>query len=300
MMGIILNPKISNYRFIHYFLSNIDFGIFVNEGAIPSVNKKTLSKIPTPLLPLPEQKRIVAKLDSIFKNTDKAITKVEENIKYLDDLWQSVLSEVFEDGEEKWELKTVDDIAFVKGGKRLSKGDKLIDQITEHPYLRVKDFSQNGNINVEDLKYLNDYAFSKISNYTISSKDFYISIAGTIGRTGIIQDFLEGSNLTENAAKLVFKTDVNLKYFYYFTLSNNFKNQVSNSTKAVAQPKLALTRIRKMHIYFAPFPEQKKIVSYLDSVSEQIEKLKTEQTAKLENLKNLKASVLDSAFKGKI
>ncbi len=38
--------------------------------------------------------------------------------------------------------------------------------------------------------------------YTISKRDLYITIAGTIGLVGEIPDSLDGANLTENAAKL--------------------------------------------------------------------------------------------------
>jgi len=58
--------------------------------------------------------------------------------------------------------------------------------------------------------------------------------------------------------------------------------------------------LKKLKVAYPSLSEQKKIVSYLNNASEQIQKLKAEQTAKLQNLKKLKASVLDSAFKGEI
>jgi type I restriction enzyme, S subunit len=41
---------------------------------------------------------------------------------------------------KKWASATIRDIAFVKGGKRLPKGDKLSDAPTPFPYIRVIDF----------------------------------------------------------------------------------------------------------------------------------------------------------------
>ena len=44
---------------------------------------------------------------------------------------------------EGWELKTVDNIGEVKGGKRVPVGYSLQSEKTEHPYLSVKDLKNN-------------------------------------------------------------------------------------------------------------------------------------------------------------
>lgn len=45
---------------------------------------------------------------------------------------------------------------------------------------------------------------------------------------------------------------------------------------------------------------QQKVVDYLDSVSEKMEKVKSIQKEKMESLKALKASILDRAFRGEL
>jgi type I restriction enzyme S subunit len=39
-----------------------------------------------------------------------------------------------------WQVKKIGEIAKVKGGKRLPKGDTYSEEITNYPYLRVTDF----------------------------------------------------------------------------------------------------------------------------------------------------------------
>jgi len=99
------------------------------------------------------------------------------------------------------EFVIIGDIADVKGGKRLPKGMLVQDEETSHPYLRVVDFKEDG-LDRSSIKYIEEDVFTKVKRYTISSNDIYISIAGTIGRVGIIPKDLSGSNLTENAAKI--------------------------------------------------------------------------------------------------
>ena len=82
------------------------------------------------------------------------------------------------------------------------KGESYADHITAHPYVRVIDMI-NHSVNIPELVYLTPSTHEKIARYTISSKDVYISIAGTIGQVGAIPDSIDGANLTENAAKIV-------------------------------------------------------------------------------------------------
>ena len=53
-----------------------------------------------------------------------------------------------------WESVKLKDIALIKGGKRIPKGNKLSDVETPFPYLRVSDFGSNGTINISNLKYV--------------------------------------------------------------------------------------------------------------------------------------------------
>jgi len=49
-----------------------------------------------------------------------------------------------------------------------------------------------------------------------------------------------------------------------------------------------------------PLKTQQKTVQYLDQISQKIEALKKEQQEKMQSLKDLKASILDKAFRGGI
>ena len=72
---------------------------------------------------------------------------------------------------------------------------------TAHVYIRVTDMKDN-TIKLSDLKYIDDYVYEHIKNYTINASDLYLTIAGTIGSVGIVPNEVDGMNLTENAAKL--------------------------------------------------------------------------------------------------
>lgn len=173
----------------------------------------------------------------------------------------------------EWEWKKIADIAFIKGGKRIPKGKKLLNQKTKYPYIRVTDFTDDGTIDIQNIQYIDKDIYDEIKNYTITSNDLYISIAGTIGKTGIIPEILDGANLTENAVKLVYKTDqISNKFIYLFTQSNSFIEQAGLATKTVAMPKLAISRLSEIQIPLPPLDEQKRLVSLLDTLFAKIDR----------------------------
>ncbi len=258
---------------------------------------KNIAYVPLP--PLNEQKRIVARLDALFTRIDTAISHLQETLELSKALFASALDEEFSNLGTR---RMISDIAYVKGGKRLPKEKKLRDEPTNHPYIRVADFTDNGSIEITNLKYITEEVFEKISRYTINHGDLYISIAGTIGKTGIIPKQIDGANLTENAAKLVFKEPdcIAVRYVYYFTLSQDFIEQAGIATKVVAQPKLALARLSKIQIPIPTIEKQQKVIAHLDVLSEHTRALEAATEKRIKNLTALKASLLDQAFRGKL
>lgn len=63
--------------FIHYFLNSIDFEKHRNGSTIPHIYFKDYKSEPFPLLSLPEQKRIVAKLDQAFSAIERSKNNAE-------------------------------------------------------------------------------------------------------------------------------------------------------------------------------------------------------------------------------
>lgn len=196
-----------------------------------------------------------------------------------------------------WEVKKLEEIANIKGGKRLPKGENLLDNNTKFAYIRVADFQDNGTINLQNIKFINENTYNVLKNYKIYDDNLYISIAGTIGKSGIIPKELNGAILTENAVKLEYiQNNISNKFMYFFTLSNIFKTQIQTSTKIVAQPKLAITRLKQIQIPLPPLQEQERIVGILDESFAKIDESIKILEQDLLNLDELMQSALQKAF----
>jgi len=182
-----------------------------------------------------------------------------------------------------WEIVSISSIADIEGGKRLPRGHKLTDTNTLFPYIRIVDF-KNMSADKKNIKYINPSTKEIIANYTISSKDVYLTIAGTVGLAGLIPIELDGANLTENAVKICNLRDVIKEYLAYVLNFSFIKKQISAFIGKAQQPKLAIFRIKKIKIPLPKIKEQEKIAEILLNMDKTINEV-SNAIKKAENLK---------------
>jgi type I restriction enzyme, S subunit len=261
-----------------------------------------------PLPPFLEQQKIA----TILSCVDDVIEKTHAHIDRLGVLKTGMMQELLTKGIGHTELKDspvgripvgwnvveLKNIAAVKGGKRMPKGRAFADHATPHPYIRVSDFC-DGTVSRENLRYVLPEDQASIKRYTIGKNDLYISIAGTIGLVGSIPADLDGAQLTENAAKIVFHDLSKVCPNYIkFLLSSAAVQDRLNQEKGTGGgvPKLALFRIETTLIPLPEFTEQRKIASVLDSIDRRI----AGDKQNLKNLTKLKKGLMRDFLTGKV
>ena len=228
--------------------------------------------------------------------------KLVENSRIPNDLNSRIPSDFNPPFEipNSWAWVKLGEIAKIKGGKRIPAGKKLLEEKTPYPYIRVTDFLSNGTINENSLKYTSKEIYEILKNYKVLGNDLCICIAGSIGKSCVINEKLKGAILTENAVRLEFIKNISQNFIYYFVKSNLFFQQVNSAIKHTAQPKLAIIRLSNFYIPLPPLDEQEKIVKKIDELFSQIDILETSKQNLLKNIKHTKARILDLALQGKL
>ena len=291
-------PELNSF-FLSYQLQfkNKEINEQANGAAQKGFYLKQVERLPIAIPSLPEQQRIVDNLDREFAKIDALKANAEKSLQAAKDLFQATTDTMMSNGQ--WRELTIGEIAKIKGGKRVPKGYKLEKEPTAHRYIRVADFTDLGTIRTESVLYISDEVYKSIKAYTISSKDVYISIAGTIGKSGIIPDTLDGANLTENACKLVLGPNFYNRFVFFATKTSSFKKQVETLTMQAAQPKLALTRLATIRVRVpSSIKEQETIVERLDGIADTIALLQDNYQKTLTLCDDLKQALLRKAFSG--
>ena len=169
---------------------------------------------------------------------------------------------------------------------------------TAHVYIRVTDMKDN-TIKLSDLKYIDDYVYEHIKNYTINASDLYLTIAGTIGSVGIVPNEVDGMNLTENAAKLT-QIGCIKEYLLYALLSTIAQEHFISRFHQVAQPKLSIETASKTPIAMPPIGEQNRIVKEIKRYLAAIKIIEEGQTDLETTISQAKSKILDLAIHGKL
>ena len=277
--------------YLEYYFSSIDISDYVTGSAQPKLNQKKLNSIIIPLPPLPEQKRIVAKLDEVFEKIDRAICLLEENIRQTEALMGSVLDGIFDKVSQNYKtsplLKHVD---FV-GGSQPPKSSFSYEK--KEDYVRL--------IQIRDYKSDKHVVYIKED----STKKFCEEDDVMIGRYGPpVFQILRGIKGAYNVAlmKAIPDEEVILKdYLYYFLMNGKIQNYIiSISQRSAGQSGVNKKALEAYEIAIPPMEVQKKIVVTIKAAIPKVNKTQKLTNQNLENLKALKSSLLARAFKGEL
>jgi type I restriction enzyme S subunit len=89
-------PDGIDISFLYYFLASCNLGSLDKSTAIPGLNRDDAYKMPIPLPPLPEQHRIVAKIEELFTRLDAGVEALKKVKAQLKRYRQAVLKHAFE------------------------------------------------------------------------------------------------------------------------------------------------------------------------------------------------------------
>ncbi|REJ07747.1 restriction endonuclease subunit S [Halobacillus trueperi] len=301
-----ISVKSINRDFLFYYLQYMKpkWARLQQGSTFTAINKGDLANLDVPYPKHFEQQKIAAILSSV----DEAIEKTEQIISQTGRVKQGLMQQLLTKGightnfkettvgeiPESWDVVELQNIAKVTGGKRLPKGVSLVDYDTGHPYIRVADLGEEG-INMESIQFVPYEVATKITRYRIYKGELYISVAGTLGKVGEVPPELDGANLTENADRLS-EISCDKDYLKYVLKSSIVQRYINREQTLNAQPKLALTRIKKFIIPLPPKDEQMKIAEIISSFELKL----INETEKSNKLKNLKKGLMQQLLTGKV
>ena len=226
------------------------------------------------------------------------LTPYKHYYEQIDGKTIDITDEIPFDLPDSWAWCRLGILCKIKGGKRVPKGDDLLDEPTPYVYLRVTDMKA-GTICDFKKKYISEETFKKIANYTISKDDVYLTIAGTIGLVGFIPEKYDGMSLTENAAKLT-NISINKLFLGKILTAGYFQNIFNEKRTQVAQPKLALERVATVLFPLPPLAEQQRIVEQVETLLKYVDIIDSDAETLDKSITLAKQKILDLAIRGKL
>jgi len=283
--------------YLNYSLMSVDFKKYVAGAAIPHIYFKDYKNEPFLWMPLKEQQQIVSILNEVFSNIERTKTNAEQNLKNAKELFQSYLQGVFEKKGDGWEEKTLKEVCakITDGTHQTPKyfDDGVI-------FLSSKNVT-SGKIDWDNIKYIDEKQHLEMHKRVAPKVgDILLAKNGTTGVAAMVDRDLV-FDIYVSLAHIRVLDEVTPDFMLYFINSPVAKKQFNKRLKGSGVPNLHLEEIREVVI---PFPksikEQNKIVQKLNDFSSESKKLEAIYQQKINDLEELKKSVLQKAFSGEL
>lgn len=270
-----------------YYLSDFyqDFCIKAGSGrsAQAGFNRDDMEKIPFPLPPLSEQRRIVDRIEIIFAKLDEAKEKAQAVVDGFElrksaILHKAVTGELTEKWREteaiknQWEIKKFRNFCLLKRGYDLPASQRI-----KGVYPLV---SSSGVIDAH-------------CEYKVKGPGVITGRSGTIGKVFIVNEDYWPLNTTLYSENL-FGNDP--FYVYYYLQTFDFKTYSSST----AVPTLNRNMFLDVEVSVPTLKEQAEIVRILDKLLAKENAAKEAAESVLDQIDTMKKAVLARAFRGEL
>ena len=293
-------PEFLNLQmlFLNDYIYSLSRGAAQRNLNVPAF-RKTLINYPESL---DEQHRIVSILDHCFKAIDKAKANAEQNLQNAKELFESYLQGVFDakkSDESGWIKNRLEELGVITSSKRIYKREYVEKGIPFYRTKEVKELAHNREISLELFISRERYEEIKTALGVPQIGDLLISAVGTIGEILVIKDAQEFYFKDGNIIWLKNFHNIDTDYLKYALTA--FVEKIKSL--AIGSAYSALT-IEKLKLYEIAFPEtiekQQKIVQKLDALQAESLKLQSHYQKRIDDLEELKKSILQKAFAGEL
>ena len=277
-------------EFIYYFLLSQQEYIYKNfrsGAAQPHVYAKDIETLEYPILPISEQQRIVAKLDTSFAEIDRAIIASASKEIEIQKLKASLLSKVIDD--QSLNLTPLGEvIQIARGGSPRPIKSFITNDDNGVNWIKIGDTEQGDRYIYSTKEKIKPSGVSR--SRFVKDGDFLLSNSMSFGRPYILRTSgcIHDGWLVLSEYQKLFSSD----YLYYLLSSSYVQNQFQILAKGSTVRNLNIDLVSKVLVPIPELTDQKKITGKLDLV---FKKLEEYQHAILKNQSNyelLKSSIL--------
>ena len=274
-------------------------------AGLAHVTKKNFENKEIAIPTLPEQKRIVTKLDTLFAHLDSLKERLAKVPELLQNFRQSVLTqavtgkltEEWREGKgiALWETCTLEEVSE-KVGDGLH-GTPKYDENGEYYFVNGNNLI-NGLIVIKtSTKRISNEEYQRIKK-NLNSSTILISINGTLGRVAFHngEDIALGKSACYiNLKKESFK--YYLKIYFESPLFQEFLEEVATGTTIKNVP---LKGLRKHKLLLPSEIEQREIVKRVESLFAKADQIQEKYEALKTKIEQLPQAILAKAFRGEL
>jgi type I restriction enzyme, S subunit len=280
--GCTVHPK-----FLYYYTFNPVYRAYAAENMSGAAGQKRVStrflKDTRLFLPsLPEQQRIAAYLDASCAAIDAAVAAKRRQLETLDELCSSIINQAVTCGcEDHVSVSStgIDWFPEIPSKWRVVRFKSLFRLIYRYPTyfsieyvpegipeVRGEALTVDGFIEtLSDERYISQETSAQFPKTQLEIGDIVMSVRGTMGKIGLVNDKYVGANITANLLRLSpCKYLVGGEFLRWLMRARYFNEALNSSAPQTTIKTITMPQLAKLRVALPPKPEQHKICKFLE------------------------------------
>ena len=308
---VILRQSHMNQKYTFWFISQEQFirgGIATYSGTVGQqrISMDYVRTYPIPVPPLPEQQRIVDRIENLFAKLDEAKQKAQDALDSFESRKAAILHKAFTGelttqwrkehgvGMESWERLKLGEIGTLERGRsqhRPRNDPRLFGG--PYPFIQTGDVASANVYITEHHQTLSEFGMEQSRMF--SAGTLCITIAANIGDVAILS---YDCCFPDSVVGFIPNGRSISKFIYY--MMSVLQKELEYNAPATAQKNKNLKILNAVEMNIPPVIEQTEIVHILDDLLAKEQQAKEVAEKVLEQIDLIKKAILARAFRGEL
>lgn len=303
----IVKSELSSLFLYHYFCAfQHEFEKKASGSTVKGITLPNIQNTPFPLPPLPEQQRIVNRIESLFAKLDEAKQKAQDALDSFEPRKAAILHSAFTGeltarwrkergiGMDSWERLKLGEIGTLERGRsqhRPRNDPRLFGG--PYPFIQTGDVASANVYITEHHQTLSEFGMEQSRMF--SAETLCITIAANIGDVAILS---YDCCFPDSVVGFIPNNRSISKFVYY--MMSVLQKELEDNAPATAQKNINLKILNAVEMNIPPVIEQAEIVRRLDNLLAKEQQAKENAEKVLEQIDLIKKAILARAFRGEL
>jgi type I restriction enzyme S subunit len=283
-------------KFLKYALDQVDYHSFVTGTTRPKLTKSAMTRIPLPLPPLAEQRRIVTAIEEQLSRLDAADASLTAARVRARLSRESILVVAFSNGARRQSIGAIGSLTDGPFGSNL----KTSHYVAEGPrVVRLQNIGDG--VFRDERAHISREHFAGLMKHAVAPGDVIVASLGEEApRACLVPDWLGDAIVKADCIRFRPRDGVDPSYVMWALNSRPVKAQAATRIKGIGRPRLGLGGIRDLEIPLPPLDEQRRIVTEVEARLSALDALGASIELAQERSTVLRGAILAKAFRGEL
>ena len=294
----VLKSKTNN-KFLCYYLNCFNYKGYVSGTTRLKLTQGAMKNIMVPIPPLPEQERIVSRIEELFSQLDAGMETLKKTKAQLAVYRQAVLKEAFDFGDS---IKTieiseiVDEIRIGPFGTMLHKEDYISGGVPVINPQHIK----NNEIIANDKVSITEEKANELASYRLQKNDIVMGRRGEMGRCAPVSEAEEGWICGTGSIRFRLKQQFDASFYSQILSSPDVVHYLEEHATGTTMKNLNEEIVKHIPVPYMTADMQKKANENIEAKMSICDSIEQTVNIVLQQAEAMRQSILKEAFEGRL